>query len=77
MPLRLGAGGGRLRFLWVLQNDNVASAIVGATRPDQLDENVKAVGITLDPETLRAIDEVLADVIVSDPKKTESPATRP
>ena len=78
-PIADGAGltMAQLAIAWVLQNDNVASAIVGATRPDQLDENVKAVGITLDPETLRAIDEVLADVIVSDPKKTESPATRP
>jgi len=67
----------QLAIAWVLQNDNVASAIVGATRPDQLDENVKAVGVKLSDETLAAIDEVLAGVIVSDPKKTESPATRP
>jgi aryl-alcohol dehydrogenase-like predicted oxidoreductase len=67
----------QLAIAWVLQNDNVASAIVGATRPDQLDENVKAVGVKLSDETLAAIDEVLAGVIVSDSKKTESPATRP
>lgn len=78
-PIADGAGltMAQLAIAWVLQNDNVASAIVGATRPEQLDENVKAVGVTLDSETLRAIDEILADVIVSDPKKTESPATRP
>jgi aryl-alcohol dehydrogenase-like predicted oxidoreductase len=74
---RAGLTMAQLAIAWVLQNVNVASAIVGATRPEQLDENVKAVGVTLDSETLRAIDNVLAGVIVSDPKKTESPATRP
>lgn len=67
----------QLALAWVLQNDNVASAIVGATRPEQLDENVKAVEIPLEPEWMTAIDEVLRDVITTDPKRTESPATRP
>lgn len=67
----------QLAIAWVLQNDNVASAIIGATRPEQIDENVKAAGVKLSAESMTAIDEVLADIIISDPKKTESPATRP
>jgi len=67
----------QLAIAWVLQNENVATAIIGATRPEQIDENVKAAGVGLDDETMSAIDKVLADIIISDPKKTESPATRP
>lgn len=67
----------QLAIAWVLQNENVATAIIGATRPEQIDENVKAAGVKLDDETMSAIDKVLADIIINDPKKTESPATRP
>jgi len=67
----------QLAIAWVLQNENVATAIIGATRPEQIDENVKAAGVKLGEETMAAIDKVLADIIISDPKKTESPATRP
>jgi aryl-alcohol dehydrogenase-like predicted oxidoreductase len=67
----------QLAIAWVLQNENVATAIIGATRPEQIDENVKAAGVKLGDETMSAIDKVLADIIISDPKKTESPATRP
>jgi aryl-alcohol dehydrogenase-like predicted oxidoreductase len=67
----------QLAIAWVLQNDNVASAIVGATRPEQLDDNVKGVGVTLEPAVMDAIDAVLDGVIVRDPSKTESPPTRP
>lgn len=67
----------QLAIAWVLQNDNVASAIVGATRPEQLDDNVKGVGVTLEPAVMSAIDAVLEGVIVHDPAKTESPPTRP
>ena len=56
---------------------NVASAIVGASRPEQLDDNVKAAGVVLDADTLKAIDKVLDGVIISDPRRTESPKTRP
>jgi aryl-alcohol dehydrogenase-like predicted oxidoreductase len=55
----------------------VASAIVGASRPEQLDDNVKAAGVVLDADTLKAIDKVLDGVVISDPRKTESPKTRP
>jgi aryl-alcohol dehydrogenase-like predicted oxidoreductase len=67
----------QMSIAWVLQNKNVATAIVGATRPDQLDDNVKAAGIVLDADTLKAIDKVLDGIIISDPRKTESPSTRP
>lgn len=53
----------QLAVAWVLQNDNVASAIIGASRPEQVTENVKASGVTLDPAILKRIDDVLADVI--------------
>ena len=67
----------QMSIAWTLKNKNVASAIVGATRPEQLDDNVKASGIVLDADTLKAIDKVLAGTIISDPRKTESPTTRP
>jgi aryl-alcohol dehydrogenase-like predicted oxidoreductase len=67
----------QMSIAWVLQNKNVATAIVGATRPDQLDDNVKASGIVLDADTLKAIDKVLEGIIIIDPRKTESPNTRP
>jgi aryl-alcohol dehydrogenase-like predicted oxidoreductase len=62
---------------WVLQNQNVSSAIVGATRPEHVRENVKAVDVDLDADLLRAIDEVLDPVVIRDPALTTSPGTRP
>lgn len=50
---------------WVLREPNVASAIVGATRPEQVDENVAASGIALDPQLLAEVDAVLAPVLQS------------
>ena len=67
----------QLAVAWVLQNPNVSAAIVGATRPEQVRENVGASGVTLDGEVLRRIDEVLGDQIVTDPALTTSPARRP
>ena len=67
----------QMSIAWVLQHKNVASAIIGATRPEQLDDNVKAAGVVLEADTLKAIDKVLDGVIISDPRKTESPKTRP
>ena len=62
---------------WVLSNPNVSAAIVGATRPEQLEENVKALDVSLEPDLVRAIDQVLEPVVRRDPALTESPATRP
>lgn len=55
---------------WVLQNDNVAAAIIGASRPEQVVENVKAAGIRLEPAVLARIDEILGDAVARDPAKT-------
>ncbi len=74
---QLGITMGQLAIAWVLQNKNVASAIVGASRPEQISDNVKAVGIEIPHELMKQIDEVLAGVIATDPKLTKSPETRP
>ncbi len=66
----------QLAVAWVLQNDNVSSAIIGASRPEQVVENVKAAGVVLEPELLDAIDIVLGDVVETDPRLTVSPNPR-
>jgi aryl-alcohol dehydrogenase-like predicted oxidoreductase len=68
----------QLAVAWVLQNSNVASAIIGASRPEQVSENVKASGVTIPPELLSQIDEILGSAVERDPAKTElsSPKTR-
>ncbi len=66
-----------LAVAWVLRNDNVASAIVGASRPDQLPDTVVAADITLDDDLAVRIDEVLGDKVVNDPRLTTSPRRRP
>jgi len=65
-----------LALAWVLQEENVASAIIGASRPEQVQDNVKAVGVRLDPELKRRMDEVLEPVTVTDPALTTSPKPR-
>ena len=67
----------QLAVAWTLQNPNVAAAIIGATRPEQVRENVKAAGVKLDAGLLKRIDDILDPVIERDPAKTVSPATRP
>lgn len=67
----------QLAVAWVLQNPNVSSAIVGATRPEQLRDNVKAAGVKLDADLLKAIDEILDPIVERDPARTQSPAERP
>jgi aryl-alcohol dehydrogenase-like predicted oxidoreductase len=61
---------------WVLRNQNVSSAIVGASRPDQIVENVKALDIELEPDFVAAIEEALAPSTLFDPGFTFSPASR-
>jgi aryl-alcohol dehydrogenase-like predicted oxidoreductase len=60
----------QLAVAWVLQNDNVASAIIGASRPEQVHENVKASGVKIPAELLTRIDDALGDVVEKDPSKT-------
>jgi aryl-alcohol dehydrogenase-like predicted oxidoreductase len=67
----------QLAVAWTLQNPNVSAAIIGATRPDQVRENVKAAGVRLDTGLLKRIDEVLGQVVIRDPARTASPSSRP
>jgi aryl-alcohol dehydrogenase-like predicted oxidoreductase len=67
----------QLAVAWTLQNQNVSAAIVGATRPEQVRENVKAAGVRLDAGLMSRIDEVLGGVVIRDPAQTASPASRP
>ncbi|MGL4742876.1 MAG: aldo/keto reductase family protein [Dermatophilaceae bacterium] len=75
----VGLSMAQLAVAWVLQNDNVAAAIVGASRPEQVGENVQAVGVRLEPEVMTRIDEALGDVAERDPARTaeNAPTTRP
>ena len=67
----------QLAVAWVLQNQNVASAIIGASRPEQVAENVKAAGVRLDDDAIKAIDTALGDIPEKDPAQTKSPEQRP
>jgi aryl-alcohol dehydrogenase-like predicted oxidoreductase len=60
----------QLAVAWVLQNRNVAAAIIGASRPEQVAENVAASGVRLDDDLMTAIDDALGDVVVRDPGVT-------
>ena len=68
----------QLAVAWVLQNDNVAAALVGASRPEQVSENVKAAGVQIPAELMARIDEVLGDAVERDPSHTDrqTPRTR-
>ncbi len=69
----------QLAVAWVLANDNVASAIVGASRPEQVHDNVKASGVVLDDDVLRRIDDIVGPVVIDDPAITAefTPKERP
>ncbi|KKB99107.1 aldo/keto reductase family protein [Mycolicibacter arupensis] len=62
----LGLNTAQLAIAWVLQNDNVAAALVGASRPEQVTENVKAAGVQIPEELLARVDQVLGDAVTSD-----------
>lgn len=66
----------QLAVAWVLQNPNVASAIIGASRPEQIASNVQAAGVKLDEGTMSRIDEAIGALAERDPRKTRSPETR-
>lgn len=51
----------QLALAWILRQPNVASALVGASRPEQLEENVKASGVKLNNDTLQQIEEILSN----------------
>ncbi|HEX4221610.1 MAG TPA: aldo/keto reductase family protein [Pseudonocardiaceae bacterium] len=62
----------QLAVAWVLHNPNVAAAIVGASRPEQVTESAKAAGVKLSEDVIEAIDKVLGDVVDRDPRHTQS-----
>ena len=66
----------QLAIAWVLQNPNVSTAIIGATKPSQIKENVKASGIKLSSETMKDIDQALGSLPEKDAAKTQSPNPR-
>ncbi|MFC1443966.1 aldo/keto reductase family protein [Streptacidiphilus sp. N1-10] len=69
----------QLSVAWVLQNPDVSAAIIGASRPEQVTENVRAAGVKLDSELLKRMDAVLAPVAEFDPARTaeNAPKSRP
>jgi aryl-alcohol dehydrogenase-like predicted oxidoreductase len=69
----------QLAIAWVLHNPNVSSAIIGASRPEQVVDNVAAAGVRLDSDVMKAIEVALGDVVTTDPSHTarQSPLTRP
>jgi aryl-alcohol dehydrogenase-like predicted oxidoreductase len=75
----LGVTMAQLALAWVLGNDNVAAALVGASRPEQVAENVQAIDVRIPSELLIRIDDVLGDAVDRDPALTakNAPAGRP
>ena len=57
-----------MALAWVLREENVASAIIGASRPEQVHANAAASGISLSDDVLSAIDDALSDVMVEGPR---------
>ena len=66
----------QLAVAWTLQNPNVCAAIVGATRPEQVRDNVRASSVRLDPGLMTRIDDVLGPAVFTDPAATASPRSR-
>jgi len=66
----------QLAVAWVLQNKNVAAALIGASRPEQVAENVKASGVVIPDELLTKIDTILGDVVERDARKTAETAPK-
>lgn len=75
----LGLTMAQLAIAWVLQNENLAGAIIGASRPEQVAENVKASGVVLSVDVMRRIDDALGAIVERDPAKTAEgqPQKRP
>jgi Predicted oxidoreductases (related to aryl-alcohol dehydrogenases) len=73
----LGITMAQLAVAWVLANPNVAGAIVGASRPEQVASNAEASGVKLDASVLARIDDAIGELAERDPAKTMSPEKRP
>lgn len=76
LAAQAGLSMAQLAIAWVLQNPNVSSAIIGASRPEQIHDNVKACGVKLDDDLLKAVDEIVDPIIERDPARTVSPRRR-
>jgi|TARA_B110000977_G_scaffold46289_1_gene62967 aryl-alcohol dehydrogenase-like predicted oxidoreductase len=74
---QLGLSLAQFSIAWVLQNKNIAAAIVGASKPEQITSNIKASGVEIPAELMKKADEILGDSIVTDPELTKSPNPRP
>lgn len=72
----LGLTMAQFGLAWVLANPNVSSAIIGASKPEQIADNVKAVDAEIPNEIMQKVDQILSGLIVSDPNETKSPAAR-
>jgi aryl-alcohol dehydrogenase-like predicted oxidoreductase len=72
-----GLAPAQVALAWVLQNENVSAAIVGASRPEQLVENAKAVDLELEPDFVAAIEKALEPTTLFDPSFIMSPEERP
>lgn len=72
----LGLTMAQFSLAWVLQNENVSSAIVGATTPEQITSNLGAVGVEIPAEIMNKVSEILQPVAEFDPAETKAPETR-
>ncbi len=66
----------QLAIAWVLQNDNVATAIIGASKPEQIAPSAEVADLKLESDVMSAIDEALSGVVEQDASLTESPKQR-
>jgi aryl-alcohol dehydrogenase-like predicted oxidoreductase len=72
----LGITMAQLAVAWVLRNDNVAGAIVGASRPEQVVDNAKAADVVLTDDVVAAVEQALGDLPETDPRQNQTPRTR-
>ncbi|OPH56909.1 aldo/keto reductase [Paenibacillus ferrarius] len=70
VALEVGLTLPQLAIAWVLQNPHVSAAIIGASKPEQVQENVKAAGVRLELEVMKQIDTILDGLVERDPAKT-------
>jgi aryl-alcohol dehydrogenase-like predicted oxidoreductase len=76
LAAELGLSMPAFALAWVLQNPGVSAAIIGASRPEQVAENVKASGVRIPPEVMSQVSDILGDAVVYGPKLSVSPADR-
>ncbi|WP_328793241.1 aldo/keto reductase [Streptomyces sp. NBC_00273] len=77
MARETGLATAQLALAWLPGRDLVATALVGASRPGQLEASAGAVGIELPGDLVERVEKVLAPVVVRDSALTRSPARRP